>query len=143
MASEIVAGIREKISVRTSVKLVAAPEVEVEQERLEVLQVLDVPGLVEPERLVELLDQLRIRVAAGAQQRRVGRRQQVEDEEDDQRDDEQQQDRPEQPSDDVGQQGGGPGPCPCPLDRMVAHHPAAAQGRATTGWECRCYLSEV
>src|SRR5215213_3651397 len=94
------------------VVLVRVAEVEVEDQVPHVDQVLDVPRLVEPQVLPDRRDQLRRRLAAGAQDGGIGRRHHDEHQERDEADDEQQQDRPEQPSDDVGDHGslGGAGP---------------------------------
>ena len=96
------------------VVLVRVAEVEVDDRRrpserrrsADVVEELLVQRLVEAELLADRRDELRRRLAAGAQHRRVGGRQHGEDDERDQRDHEQQDDHPDQSADDVGGHGG-------------------------------------
>jgi hypothetical protein len=77
----------------------------VEDEALEVLQVLDVPGPVEAEAVVDGGQQLRCGLAPGTQGGGIRGRQRVEDHEGQEADHEEQHDHPEQPADDEGDHG--------------------------------------
>jgi hypothetical protein len=95
-ASAPVAGRRSKICDLT---------VEVEDEPVQVFQVLDVPRLVEAERVADGGQQLGGRLAPGAQRGGIGRRQRVEDHVGQEADHEEQHDHPEKPADDEGDHG--------------------------------------
>jgi len=82
--------------------VVAVAEVEMEENALEVLPELGGQRFVEPQHPFDFLDQLRLRVAPGAQHRRVARGQHAEEDERQRADDDQQRDAPKQAADDVG-----------------------------------------
>src|SRR5919197_1369759 len=89
------------------VVLVRVAEVEVKDEPLHVDPVLLVQGLVEAERMADLLDQGRGRLPAGPQGRGVGGGERVEDQEGDPADDDQQEDSPQDAARDVARHRGG------------------------------------
>ena len=117
----------EDLRLDRDVVLVAVAEVEVEDQPVQVLQVLDVPRLVEAERVADRGEQLRGGLAPGAQRRRVGRRQRVEDHEGQEADHEEQHDHPEQPADDEGDHGVGLRAVAVPEERRPAGRAGGAR----------------
>src|SRR6185437_2692382 len=119
------------------VVLVAAAEVEVQNQLLHVEPVLGVEGLVQVELVSDLLDELRVGLAPRPELRRIRRREEIEDHEGDEAHEDEQHHHPEKSANDESSHCAGPAPAP-PADPPAGPLPmSSVQAKPTTSASCR------